>query len=182
MRLRKLEEKDADRMLEWMHDPETQNFFYFDAITKTREDVLNFIREASIAIDEGNSVHYAVSDEEDEYLGTISLKNIDLCSKNAEFAISLRKEARGRGVGQSAISILLDKAFSEFNLERVYLNVLSDNNRAIHVYEKCGFIYEGEFRKHIYIHGKYKSLKWYSILREEYFSDNSHQKVGSGRV
>lgn len=182
MKLRNLEEKDADGILEWMHDPETQYFFRFDTINRTRQDVLEFIRNASVDCTEGNSIHYAVCDDEDEYLGTISLKNIDLCSKNAEFAISLRKEARGKGVGQSAISILLDKAFSEFNLERVYLNVLSDNNRAIHVYEKCGFIYEGEFRKHIYIHGKYKSLKWYSILRKEYFSDNSHQKVGSGRV
>ena len=182
MRLRKLEEKDADGMLEWMHDPETQDFFCFDAMKRTKQDVLEFIRNASIDCTEGNSIHYAVCDDEDEYLGTISLKNIDLCAKKAEFAIRLRKKARGRGVGQTVISILLDKAFTEFDLERVYLNVLSDNDRAIHLYEKCGFIYEGEFRKHIYIHGKYKSLKWYSILREEYFADSRHQKVESGRV
>ena len=182
MKLRKLEEKDADGMLEWMHDPEIQDFFCFDAMERTQQDAQEFIRNASTNFAESNNIHYAVCDDEDEYLGTISLKNIDLCAKKAEFAISLRKKARGRGVGQAAISILLDKAFAEFDLERVYLNVLSDNNRAIHLYEKCGFIYEGEFRKHIYIHGKYKSLKWYSILREEYFADKSHQKVESGRV
>lgn len=29
MRLRKLEEKDAEGMLEWMHDPEIQKIFVF---------------------------------------------------------------------------------------------------------------------------------------------------------
>ena len=42
------------------------------------------------------------SDQDDEYLGTISLKNIDLKNKNAEYAISTRKKARGTGANQQA--------------------------------------------------------------------------------
>ncbi len=168
MTLRKLEEKDADGMLEWMCDPEIQKNFRFIAENKTRQDMLNFIKEAEIRPVEGKSIHYAVVDENDEYLGTVSLKNVNMTAKNAEFAISLRRKAQGRGIGTAASKELLRLAFEQFGMERVYLNVLPENQKAIRLYEKIGFIYEGEFRKHLFFRGEYRSLKWYSMLREEF--------------
>jgi len=38
------------------------------------------------------------------------------------------------------------------------------------MYERIGFVYEGAFRKHLFLRGEYKTLKWYSILREEYLA------------
>jgi len=168
MKLRKLEEKDAEGMLEWMQDKEVQKNFCSGFEKKTRQDVLNFINEAVTEPIDGKSIHFAIADERDEYLGTISLKNINLKNRNAEFAISIRKNAQGKGLGYQAIKTLLNMAFNDFGLERVYLNVLSENERAICLYEKCGFSYEGEFRKHLFLRGEFKTLKWYSILREEY--------------
>lgn len=168
MKLRKLEEKDADGMLEWMQDPEMQKGFRFNAEEKNREDVLSFIRNANIELVNGKNIHYAVSDEDDEYLGTISLKNVDLVNKKAEYAISLRRMAQGKGIATEATHEILKMAFEQYDLQRVYLNVLSDNQRAIRLYEKCGFVYEGEFRKHLFLRGEYKSLKLYGMLKEEW--------------
>ena len=64
--------------------------------------------------------------------------------------------------------MLLDLAFRKYGLHRVYLNVFSDNTAAIKLYEKCGFIYEGEFREHICRDGKFINWKWYGILQDEY--------------
>ena len=168
MRLRKLEKRDADGMLEWMHDPEIQKNFCFDASKKSRDDVLEFIGNSQTEMTAGKSIHYAIADDLDEYLGTISLKNVDLTARNAEYAISLRKKAQGKGIAAEATKELLELAFLKHGLERVYLNVLAENKRAIHLYEKCGFVYEGEFRKHLFLKGEFRTLKWYSILREEY--------------
>lgn len=168
MVLRKLEEKDADGMLEWMKDEDIQKSFRFDTANKTREDVLEFINSAETVPVDGKSIHYAIVDDNNEYLGTISLKDIDMTAKKAEYAISLRKKAQGHGVATEATKEVLRKAFCEFGLERVYLNVLSDNIKAIHLYEKCGFVYEGEFKKHLFLRGKYCDLKWYRMLKEEY--------------
>ena len=63
---------------------------------------------------------------------------------------------------------ILKIAFEEFLLHRIYLNVLSDNQKAIRLYEKCGFVCEGTFRNHLLLGKEFKSLKWYSILKEEY--------------
>ena len=168
MRLRELKEKDADGMLEWMNDPEIMKNFRFSSKGRDKEQVLHFIRTATTQIVDGQSMHFAVVDDNDEYLGTISLKEVDLVAKNAEYAISLRKRAQGKGIGTEATQKLLKLAFEEFDLERVYLNVLSENRRAMALYEKCGFVYEGEFRKHLFLAEEYKSLKWYSMLKEDY--------------
>lgn len=168
MKLRKLKEKDADGMLEWMHDPEIQKNFQIAMRSKEKKDILEFIKKAEVVPIQNESIHYAIANEQDEYLGTISLKNIDMISRNAEYAISLRQKAQGRGIAAKATKELLNIAFKELDLERVYLNVLSENIRAIHLYEKCGFIYEGEFRKHLLLEGEFKTLKWYGILKEEF--------------
>lgn len=168
--LRQLLLKDAPLMLEWMHDPETQKCFRKDMLQMTIKDAEHFC-EASNTLKElksGESIHCAIVSEVDEYLGTVSLKNIDLEAQNAEYAISLREKARGKGIAKEATMLILKKAFSELGLHRVYLNVLSNNYRAIRLYEKCGFAYEGEFRDHLYLNGEYVSWKWYAMLRDDY--------------
>ncbi len=171
MRLRELQEKDMAGMLEWMTDSDIRQNFRFSSNKSDEKSVLSFIQNAKISISpiEGCTIHYAIADDEsDEYLGTISLKEISMVNKNAEYAISLRKKAQGMGIGVKATREILRLAFEEYALARVYLNVFSDNIRAIKLYEKCGFVFEGEFRNHLLVEGKYKSLKWYSILRHEY--------------
>lgn len=170
MKLRELKLTDAIGMLEWMHDPEIQKCFRFNTQGKTLLDVEKFIQTSVATPINGRSVHLAIADDMDEYLGTISLKDVDMVSKNAEYAIILRKCAQGKGIGAMATKKILGIAFDDFGLEKVYLNVLADNEPAIRLYEKMGFVYEGQFRKHLFLHGEYKTLKWYSILKEEYQS------------
>lgn len=166
--LRKLKREDAEGMLEWMHDPDIQRGFQVDMASKTLVDIENFISSALCYPVEGESIHLAIASENDEYLGTISLKDISLRDRRAEYAISLRKSAQGRGIAAEATRQLLALSFQDWKLERIYLNVLSENTKAIQLYEKCGFFYEGAFRKHLCLKGEFKTLKWYSVLKEEY--------------
>ena len=46
IRLRDLQESDADGMLEWMHDPETKKWFRFPMEKQTKADVISFIQKA----------------------------------------------------------------------------------------------------------------------------------------
>lgn len=135
--LRKLELKDAERMYEWMHDENVvrglqENVFQ----KKTIEDCIYFI-EAS-KIDEKN-FHRAIVDANGIYQGTVSLKNINLEFKDAEFAIVLRSDAQGKGYAKQAMKAIMDIAFYELGLDEVYWNVLIDNERAVSLYEKMGY-------------------------------------------
>ncbi len=151
IKLRELTENDAIYMLEWMHDPSIQKFFRKNMLKYTLDDAKEFCINSDVpsVIKDGCDVHYAIANEDNEYLGTISLKNIDLESRSAEYAIAMRKKAQGYGNAYMASVMLLKKAFSEYKLHRVYLNVLANNNKAIKLYEKIGFSCEGEFRDHI---------------------------------
>ena len=166
IRLRRLEEKDIPGMLEWMHDPEINCWFRFDAASMTEERARNFIDGSFTE----TSRHYAIADDGDNYLGTISLEDIDRENAHALYAVSLRPEAWGHDIALIATKMLLEIAFHELDLELVYLNVLSDNGRAKRFYEKAGFRYEGRFRKHLKLRGEWRDWDWYSILKEEFYA------------
>ena len=161
MNIRKLDIKDAPLMLEWMHDENVVEFFGVDFSSKTLEDAKEFILNSY----SDNNQNFAIVDEFDEYQGTISLKNIDYKNMNAEYAISIRSSAMGRGISKIATDKILDYAFYELNLNKVYLCVATDNKRAIRFYEKYGFIYDGKFTNHIKRKDEFIDLEWYYILK-----------------
>jgi len=157
-------------MLEWMKSLETKSNFRFDGEAITEKEVEKFIEKANEDFYDPNkrNLHLAIVNEEDIYLGTISLKNINYIDLNAEYAISLRSCARGTSTAMQSTLDVLKIAFDDMKLHKVYLNVFSENVRAIRFYHKVGFTYEGEFRDHLFIQDTFKSLKWFSITETEY--------------
>lgn len=164
MQLRKLQIKDIPYMQEWMQDEEIMLCFRMNPGAKDEEKIKDFINHS---FTETNR-HYAIADETDEYQGTISLKNIDYANKNAEYAIVLRRKAMAKGIAKEATRRILEIAFYELKLHKVYLNVLEDNIRAIKFYEKFGFECEGIFKEHLYLRDHYCTLKWYGITKQKF--------------
>lgn len=158
--IRRLEEKDAPFMLEWMHDKTINCWFRYPFADMTLEKAKFFIR---YSFDEENQ-HFAVTDNKDEYLGTISLKKISERDHNAEFVIAARRKAQDTGAVERATTEILHYAFNELGLHRVYLKVLSDNIAARKLYENCGFDLEGEFKDAVRMHDKYRDMAWYAML------------------
>jgi RimJ/RimL family protein N-acetyltransferase len=64
--------------------------------------------------------------------------------------------------------VLLDHAFGEMRLERVFLTVSPSNARAIRSYEKVGFSREGVLRHAYWHHGAWVDALLMSILRPEW--------------
>ncbi len=171
--IRKLEKKDAPLMLEWMHDIEIVKNFSVRFNEYTANDVKKFIEES---FNDYNR-HFAIINEKDEYLGTISLKNISKEDKNAEYAVVCRKCAQGTGISQQATREILAYAFDELGLERVYLNVLEENIRACKFYEKVGFKKEGVFQRHKNIQGRLQNLCWYGMLKDTLRVEEEYESI-----
>ena len=164
MKLRSLVEKDAIPMLEWMHDPAVNHVFRADFASMTRDRALLFIQGARAATER----HYAICDDADEYMGTISLKHIDEANGTAEYAIVLRRAAQGQDYAGFATREILRIAFGELGLHKVYLNVLKENEHASGFYEHMGIRYEGTQREQLLLGGRRQDLKWYGILAGEW--------------
>jgi len=165
MILRKLLPSDAHRMLEWMSDPDINRFFRWNGDTVSLNRVTSFIQSAQVF---GADRHYCVDDGSGLYMGTISLKSIDSYNFNAEYAISLHPDAIGKGYASIATTKILKIGFDELGLRKIFLNVRSDNVRAIKFYEKYGFIFEGEQRAQLIKNDQEYDLKWYRLLDQEF--------------
>lgn len=134
MKLRNLELKDAPLMLEWMHDKSVVEDLRTNFLSKTIEDCENFIKNSW---NDKNNWNVAITDEEDTYMGTISLKNIK--EDSAEFGITIRACAMGKGYSIWAMKEILNIGFQEKNLKKIYWCVSPDNKRAVRFYDKNGF-------------------------------------------
>ena len=136
MILRKLAVKDAPLMLEWMHDPDCVKYLKSDFLSMTIDNCLGFIRNS---LDCETDMHLAVADDNDEYMGTVSLKHIDREKLFAEFAISIRRCAMGKGYSSWGMRTMLEKGIDELGLVKIYWCVSEENERAVRFYDKNGY-------------------------------------------
>ncbi len=146
MKLRNLESKDAPLMLEWMHDSSVTEKLGTDFSKKELKDCIGFIEASK---DKSRDLHLAIVNDEDEYMGTVSLKHIDNDKKTAEFAITVRKEAMGKGYSGFGMKEIINIGLETYMLNRIYWCVSVENQRAIRFYDKNGYLRVQDVPAHI---------------------------------
>lgn len=163
-------------MLAWMHDKSVTEKLRTDFSSKTLQDAENFIK---LSWSDKESVHLAIASDDDEYMGTVSLKHIE--DGSAEFAITVRSESMGRGYSWFGMESILEKAFNELELESVYWCVSRNNARAVRFYDKHKFHEALDIP--LTVLKRYDgidNLKWYSVLKGDDF--NARESVAGCRV
>lgn len=131
---------------------EAQHAEWFEAIQRRKDAVIFGIRLL----------------DTQSLIGSCQLHSINDIHRSAELQIRLgESEGRGHGYGTEAVQLLLDFAFKDLNLRRVYVHVLATNGRALRLYEKVGFVREGTLREAAHIDGRYVDIVLLGILRDE---------------
>ena len=106
---------------------------------------------------------------DDKLIGQCALFSFNHVAHSAELGITIGdKEYWGRGYGTEAIGLLIDYGFRHHNLNRIFLNVNGDNDRAIGAYKRCGFIEEGRLRSHAWSNGQYIDLIYMGLFQSEW--------------
>jgi RimJ/RimL family protein N-acetyltransferase len=114
-------------------------------------------------------VDYAITLPDGSYVGEVVLNDIDSHNRSAFFRTALAgQEHYNRGYGSEAIALLLDFAFNTLRLHRIELEVFVFNPRAIHVYEKLGFVREGLKREVLLWDGVYNDAIVMAMLERDY--------------
>jgi len=185
MKLRQLKKSDAQFMLEWMHDKSVVSDLATDFSKKTICDCENFINNAVGEADKikqgfGTELHLAIVSDSDEYMGTVSLKHIDLIAGDAEFAITVRKEAMTKGYSWHGMVEMLRIGFEELNLQSIYWCVSERNTRACHFYDKHKFHVVLDIPLKIKLrYANVDDLRWYSVLAGD---DYVNESLSRGEV
>jgi len=106
---------------------------------------------------------------EDRLVGFVALHHIEWSNGSGEISIGIGEPADwDKGYGSEAMRLTLNYAFNELNLHRVGLDVLDYNARALHVYEKLGFVHEGAKRQFGRRDGRRYDLVLMGMLRDEW--------------
>lgn len=84
-------------------------------------------------------------------IGNLDFKNGggERTQHTGEFGMSVHPDYQNKGVGKCLLISLLDWAKTNPLIEKVKLSVFTNNEPAIHLYKKLGFIKEGELHSEV---------------------------------
>ena len=106
---------------------------------------------------------------DDRPIGEVMLTDLDRRNGSAQLGIFIGEAGEwGKGYGTDAVNAIVDFGFAQLRLERIWLNVWTENPRARRAYEKAGFVHEGTLRHDRYEHGEFTSGDLMSITRSEW--------------
>lgn len=165
--LRPLDFEDIDTLYEWSSNIELEMLAGWGPQRSRAAYRQRY--EKRIAEPEKDLYVYGV-ETEGKLVGYVQLAMIDREEKRAAAGLVIgEKEVWGRGIGKTALCILLDYAFTPLNLERVYSEVYDFNKRSQRLMESVGFTHEGILRQHEIHNGKRQDMYVFGILKDEFY-------------
>ena len=162
--LRPLATGDLRRCVKWFSDPQVTQFLGRNApVTLAEEErwFRDYLRRADEQI-------FAI-EVEGKHVGNLGLHKVDRVHRKADLGIVIGEPTYwSRGYGSEALRAALAYGFDHLGLNKVSLDVLEDNVRALRSYEKCGFVREGVHREDVFKDGRFLNVVRMSILAREF--------------
>lgn len=164
--LRPLREEDAEFFAHWYSVPEVMFECGFHEPT-TLEAELGNIRQPEAA----DRDWYAVTDLSGRIVGETGLLRMWPYWFTTDLTIIIPDPAdQGKGYGSEAVRLMLGRAFSHYNMNRVAIGVVALNKPALSFYERIGFKQEGIQEQGYFYDGTFSDFIMMRILRSEYMN------------
>lgn len=146
---------DADTMRYWAHGP-----------VETLDGMRESLKYNLAAEGEPPNAFAICETESGPALGWVSLYAFS--HGNAGAGYILGEAARGKGYAREAMTALLDHAFGERRLHRIYLDIDPENSASIRLAQSMGFRWEGHFKESFFRDGVYFDSVFYAMLAREW--------------
>ena len=170
LNIRQLTKEDSSKLFNLYSDTEVQRYTDIE-ILKNLSDTQKLINAWNKEADEQNLIFLGVfSRATKDFLGTITLFNIDHKHSFASLGFQLVKDYWGRGIMNECLNYFIKFAFEELNFHRIEAQTYNGNEKSIKVLTRLGFSKEGELRQNFLIENKYENSYLYSILRTEFLN------------
>ncbi|KAI9456166.1 acyl-CoA N-acyltransferase [Russula earlei] len=164
--LRPFQPGDSELLLNLYNDPEIQSLAFTDYVAPKLE---KWIKEMASSHENSPGFLGLVEDKATRaFVGHVSLTISGAKNRNCSFGIALKREWWGKGIGTEITRWLVNHAFGKLAVHRITLKVLANNDRALAVYKRVGFVEECRVRKYNWDDGKRLDLVSLVILDEEW--------------
>ncbi len=104
-------------------------------------------------------------------IGTCGFTAVDLQNESCELGYVLSPAYWGKGYMDEAFAAVLRVAFGTLKAHRVTLRILEHNVPSVRFALRHGFRLEGKAIDALLVKGKYRTVCYYALLREEYFGE-----------
>jgi ribosomal-protein-alanine N-acetyltransferase len=101
-------------------------------------------------------------------VGYFRLSNYSKENKSIYIGADIAPEYTGKGIAKESYNKFIPHLFTIYSLNKICLEVLETNQRAINLYNKLGFVKEGVKRKEVLKNGIWVDSIIMSILKSEY--------------
>jgi UDP-4-amino-4,6-dideoxy-N-acetyl-beta-L-altrosamine N-acetyltransferase len=161
--LRPLVSGDLRRCVKWFSDPQIIRFLGRNTpVTFAEEE--KWFRDYERRTDE----QIFAIEVDGRHLGNLGLHKIDRTHRKADIGIVIGEpEYWSKGIGTEAMRVALRYGFDALGLNKISLDVLEYNARAIRMYERVGFQQEGVHREDMYKDGRFVNVVRMSLLARE---------------
>jgi RimJ/RimL family protein N-acetyltransferase len=137
LREKRLEDAELDYI--WRCDPEIARLDATYPLTMNYDRFLKMFQD-QLRYPTPGSQHFAIEAEGGKFIGNCMYYDLDTLNMEAELGIVIGdRDYWGNTYGYDAVTTLLDYAFSQKHLKRVYLHTLDWNKRAQRCFTRCGF-------------------------------------------
>lgn len=170
--IRETEFADYEYFARWESDPQIVKDMSFDD-DRTYEDV---VTEGLYNKKDPSKLDFTIVKRDiGKPIGRIYISRIDKSTDSLDITKYYigERDMWGLGLGKEVLRELLEYCFTFMHMERVTLDYYTANKKAKALYESLGFKAEGVARNAARKNGKYYDLNLMSILRSEFFGENS---------
>ncbi len=119
---------------------------------------------------QNSEIQFAIMDKKThQIIGLVGLHSINWLSRHAEFRILIgEKKFWGKGYGAQACELCVAYGFEALNMNKIWLGVNTENQKAFESYRRAGFKPEGVLRQELFKNGRYFDIARMSLLISEY--------------
>lgn len=169
--VREFRKDDIENKVKWINDKRNNKYLHYD-IPLCEEKTLEWYKNKA------KNRFDCVIEYQDVPIGWIGLIGIDDINQKAEFYITIgNDEFKRRGIATRATKLILEYAFKELNLNKVYLNVDEENEAACKLYEKIGFNKEGRFVQDMLFRGVLINRLRYAIFKIDLYEGIANEYI-----
>ena len=138
--------EDVDDVLAYATDPEWSRYIHVVPEPYSRRDAEVHIARNVLTSWETRPAFAIVLDS--RAIGGINV-GVDVQNETAELGYSIGRPYWGQGLMPEAAAVVIDWAFEEYALAKVYARADLRNDRSLRVMEKLGMTREGVLRSHV---------------------------------
>jgi len=174
--LRGVEKSDlSGEYFQWLNDYEVTRFLESGVFPNSQEAMEAYYQAR---VTSSNEVFLAiVLKENDRHIGNLKLGPVNWIHRFAELGILVgAKDCWNKGYGTEATVLLMDYAFKRLNLNKVTLGVIAENEAAVRVYERIGFVKEGRITEYYLIDGRYRDKIVMGLTAKQFYEKNQDLK------